>query len=851
MSSRQIQLDEQSSTRGYLVQRNMSSSSSSAAPSSNDNTNRRRSTGTQNRREEERGQHPEHPRAAAQRRSDEDEVAESSLLFGGYNSDELNDVMEAERDVLGTRTVAQVPKVPPHVLAKAHEGLDQALAGLAPSARAAYDEARRQNPRVVALESPPARFLLASEYNYWTAAQRLARYWEARRDIFGPEQYTRPLTLRSNHTALSPRTLEIIQNGALVLVGRDRYHRPACMFDCDREDAKTYPGWHDPQVRIQMVFYFCQVLSESDLAAVNGVVFLVACKSSGVCVLRPYPASVRLVLSGALPIRVSLVHFAQLKRPNFFRQAINLWLDCLKRFSSMKLRMRVHFGETPQELMKLLREYGWSEPHIPPRLGGTASFQSWYDERVQLEQERYAFLDEDTMISRGSSVAAAVTEHASTQPEDNQEEEQKQNDLKRKMDDFRVWAQDHLEGQKIAKLKSTLSPLQEQNAMLKRRSEFLKAQVACALYVAQQYDADQIRIEESLTNLASTFPGIERDLGLEDQLQHDNMTVPQQSFGEALLTRLTAFLGRAPFTGEWMFTQTPWLSPYQQHILHGVKQCVRKEHDQEEEAIAQQARGASLSETPRHAEEEEDDDELDRQIQILREQKNRLKLQSKALQRRNSFLQSSSVSCTYMSHEFDDFTKRHQSMLTEFYESCFAALTGQSALDLEENASSSPSIMAYRILQSFTNWDGAQFVNDAVTLAQHHKDHCAADGNQESSSFLEASDRMDKKSSVIHLAQTNHAAADVLALLLTGADSPWNQQLMQALRQGASPREQVLRIIQGAASITSSPLADPKERDNEAKRAQEEQEAEQEEKRRAEARRRQYQLQRKKLLKRL
>eukprot|EP00522_Entomoneis_paludosa_P013982 CAMPEP_0172450266 /NCGR_PEP_ID=MMETSP1065-20121228/8682_1 /TAXON_ID=265537 /ORGANISM="Amphiprora paludosa, Strain CCMP125" /LENGTH=821 /DNA_ID=CAMNT_0013202045 /DNA_START=76 /DNA_END=2541 /DNA_ORIENTATION=- len=234
-------------------------------------------------------------------------VLQDLYAVSGYDEDELQEAMEAERDVLGSHRTLDTSKSPVLPVAdsvwfQAHLNMTQAIAALPLAERCAYQEALEQAPHVVQLESPLSRFLKCHNLDYWAAAQGLCAYWTKRRDVFGKERYARPLTLvageslqtsRSDNpddeghldTALSKHARQILQSGVIVPLSPDPFHRPILLMDrqqiLQKDGTVTPDYWTDEgNAKAQAFFYALQTMSESQIACQHGFVGILANESA-------------------------------------------------------------------------------------------------------------------------------------------------------------------------------------------------------------------------------------------------------------------------------------------------------------------------------------------------------------------------------------------------------------------------------------------------------------------------------------------------------------------------------------------------------------------------------------------
>jgi hypothetical protein len=80
--------------------------------------------------------------------------------------------------------------------------------------KVAYLTALEACPTVVAREADPMRFLRATDYDPWKAAQRMVGFWQMRSQIF--ENWTRPLNCLESG-ALSDDARNLLKQGLWVL----------------------------------------------------------------------------------------------------------------------------------------------------------------------------------------------------------------------------------------------------------------------------------------------------------------------------------------------------------------------------------------------------------------------------------------------------------------------------------------------------------------------------------------------------------------------------------------------------------------------------------------------------------
>ena len=204
------------------------------------------------------------------------ETSIESMLSSMYDESEVRALEEAERDVLGTRsaplaTADTLNSETSEMRLAGCQGVKEAMDALPLHQTEAYKDAVERNEPIVKLETPVERFLLASEFNYWQAAEKLALYWTKRREIFGKERYHLPLRIDGSG-AMSPEGTACFVDGLACIMPRDKFHRG--VFLADAENLNEACQKFGP--RLEALFYVLHALTEDEQVVTNGYVFLVA-----------------------------------------------------------------------------------------------------------------------------------------------------------------------------------------------------------------------------------------------------------------------------------------------------------------------------------------------------------------------------------------------------------------------------------------------------------------------------------------------------------------------------------------------------------------------------------------------
>jgi len=507
------------------------------------------------------------------------------------------------------------------------EGVMNALSKLPWRRRQALDQVLREDPRLVQLESPPERYLLACNDDENAAADCIADYWESRKEIFGTEHFCRPMTLTGDG-ALDATAVQAIQNGAMILPP-DKRGRPVLLVDREKMNESA---WGSTNIRSQVYFYLFQVLSESELAIQNGFVGIFAIETEHTqerMKVEPFGDALKLVQIGIMPINPRAIHVFAMRKPFSSKRA-----SCSFREWDLHIhdiRLVSHLCATKDEAMRNLKSYGFSDRHITARFGGRANPRTWYQNRLRLEQQRYECLKNETMETSPTNKELVVATPSTTDADSSR-------GLKRKIEEMKDWACEQAEQRKVAKL------LQEQES-LQKEQKLLQAQAVCGSAMAHQYEKDRVVIHAFLTQaiarilapMTELFPPEVRD----DPGKHE-------ALADTFLADYMMFQGRAPTTGQWIFQITD--KPQPQDIfaellrlrldLHNLQQIVDNDNLMEN---LQKMQPPISQEVSNANEGDEDHEDEDVQLAALQAQVSQLEAQSKSLKRQESLLESLKV----------------------------------------------------------------------------------------------------------------------------------------------------------------------------------------------------------------
>ena len=564
-------------------------------------------------------------------------------MFAGYDEAELQETMDAERDVLGTKTKSYILQRDESVVQAAIQGMQEAIAAIPPAQKEAYTYMLETAPTLLERESPLKRFLLVCDYNYWAAAQKLVDFWQERKEIFGEKNFAKPLSLvdGAEGTALPLTVRELLMTGAFATLQHDKYGRGVIYLDdavCI--DSEAY-RLSKENIRLQITFYLLQALSESDLTVVNGVSVIHifgSASTTGKKFVRDGKVA-RYSQSTQHPAKPVACHILCNRQSSLVEKQLLKFHGVLRDAQFIRSRTRVHFLEKNEEILDTFRQFGFGEGHLPERLGGKMSALKWCQERMQVDRFRYGKM-------------AAPTDLIQKSKPDKEHRE------KRKMEDFQIWAKDHLQSQKLMKLESQVAALKTANTELSKRNVFLEAQANCADFVRNRFEEHQKELFQQFKENLHLFPGIAQevlDFGDEQQL----------AFVRNLFETHLFFLGKSPVVCEWMFQCKPGLTRDQALFANVLKEWLL-------EVLAKnQGEGSACTEPSESliasASDEEDDMLLEQEIDRLKTTIESLRKQNASMRTDGDFLNSTLVIASELGNAYETFYHENIGVLAGYY----------------------------------------------------------------------------------------------------------------------------------------------------------------------------------------
>lgn len=282
----------------------------------------------------------------------------------------------ASKDIYGDETIDETASM---VSDAALALFMQEMEAIPDDEKKGYLLALERCPLIIEQESDPVRFLRTEDYDAQRAAIRLAKYWEARIDLFGEERAFLRMTLDGAMAADAHCFQEL--GDANHQLPRDERGRAVYFTDKCRSTNERLSKTE--QLRI----FWYQVHVELEDASIQRAGFIMVANARMTKLShfnRGYTRAQFQHIREALPLKVRALHGCHV--PSFVSQFI---LPALKLVvgKDLRLRMNVHVSSS---LPRALLKYGLREEHLPPSIGGTHHFNvdEWIERRRELEALR-------------------------------------------------------------------------------------------------------------------------------------------------------------------------------------------------------------------------------------------------------------------------------------------------------------------------------------------------------------------------------------------------------------------------------------------------------------------------------
>lgn len=417
--------------------------------------------------------------------------------------------LEALRDLYGPSPNVHSFEEGEAMLASARKQLDEALQ-LLPSddgLRDAYDQAMKNAPYLVEMESNPVLFLRSCNFDPWAAARRICTYWKIRKDIFGDRAFL-PMKI-SGEGALSADDAEALKCGAVAELPPDINGRPVMLSDRSKICVRCL----DEKTRAKVFFYIVQCLVDNDNAVKNGFVGVLPMDTqsqnfSG----RNTPAArvLRMFTGDVFPIQMKAIHLVVVRKRSILEMSIPSWLNLFELNSFMHRRTVVHYAESKDAVLTDLKQYGILEEGLPKELGGNydqkEGFLRWCSERSELELQRYRKVEEplhNGTVSHEAPEAPNALEDLAAVADRARIEEAKAR--KRKLDAIYQRNKREHERSHVLRLREQSNALLKENASLKAEEQSLKEFLDKSIKIVENSRYEQQKAQLTVGGIATSF----------------------------------------------------------------------------------------------------------------------------------------------------------------------------------------------------------------------------------------------------------------------------------------------------------------------------------------------------------
>lgn len=370
----------------------------------------------------------------------------------------------ARRDVFGN---SNLPGELKGSLADATKLFQDALELIPDKEKAAYLEAMKRCPKLVAQESSPTRFLRFDNWNPWSAARRHVDYWEQRHDIFQERAFL-PM-IQTGEGALTQDDVKLLDSGFGMLLPPDQHGR---LVLCHDRARLTSAEFLDPDKRLRCFFYLLHVASENQDAQTKGIVLLTVYGAKSRATSfdeRTLTQTISLFKKESIPLRVKAFHLVMMSKRPILEPVIPITLDTLmQQWPYLRQRTIVHNKVAVTKLLQDLEKYGLGPESLPKvPVGGSWTFgclKSWRDDRL-LHEKR---------IQAASLTSAALSEAVDKLQDEEETRKRRQADA--------VYARRKRTRQKIEMevMQEQVERLEKQQRHLKEAGQLLEEQLAQA-----------------------------------------------------------------------------------------------------------------------------------------------------------------------------------------------------------------------------------------------------------------------------------------------------------------------------------------------------------------------------------
>ena len=297
------------------------------------------------------------------------------------NSVSVNEMMEIQRDLSGITLgpTADAPARNTAAEAAALDHLDTEMCKLPRDVTAVYYEALKHDGMVD--RDFRLSFLEREDYDARLAAQRMARYWSFKMDVFGPDKCFLPMTLVEGGSLSDDVEVLMESFPDMILPGRDKQGRAVLYVDLKQWDTSKM----STKQTFRALLYIFHILCQDPNVRRRGAVVIENCKGLGLvrCDMDMFTYSARFIQ--AVPLRLRSYHICH---PNAF--VYYALYPIIKFFAGRELRLRIrtHYG-SDELVLRSLEAYGLPRDILPTSGGGSLEYdvKTWFKDRILAENQ--------------------------------------------------------------------------------------------------------------------------------------------------------------------------------------------------------------------------------------------------------------------------------------------------------------------------------------------------------------------------------------------------------------------------------------------------------------------------------
>lgn len=264
-----------------------------------------------------------------------------------------------------------------------YDAILQALAELPAEKKATYLEACERAPQVLEKESHPSRFIRVEKGSAKAAAERIAAYWECRKNVFGDRTFL-PLDITGDG-AMEEKDLELLRTGYLAFLLPHNMGHKVLHLNSKLAESVSAPRYGTS--RLRCLFYMCSLAAEDEkpfvfLRLVDSTNYDKAKAANFLRFIQILPMTIVDFCCVYLPIHGARRIFEETVIP-VMTQAISKYLGHL---TSNVL------GDSPSDIMAALVRKGYRIDGLPSEAGGMwerLRHLEWMEEQTSKDYAMY------------------------------------------------------------------------------------------------------------------------------------------------------------------------------------------------------------------------------------------------------------------------------------------------------------------------------------------------------------------------------------------------------------------------------------------------------------------------------